>query len=217
MRFRAIVVFSVLVCSIGANSVSAQLFSGPSSFTMAPATGAPNSQFLNNLTLTDLANGFSVSGQVQIDVTAGQHSGTLLSWEVERPLNPLFTPPMTMVNTSSLTGYIIAPASAGSDYGQITTEYTATPSMAIGTFSYSGGVQTQLNVSQTATFPYTAGGVNFLRQAYFVNYNFNVPAGTYVLDFPADSLSDPLPEPTTCVTAAILTGGLLNRPRRRRR
>jgi hypothetical protein len=215
-RHALLTVLVVMADLIAPATAHATLFSGNAVYTTAPWTQAPG-PVVNTLSLANTPTGFSLTGQYQVTLPGGNYSGILLAWEVERPLDPTFTPAQWMTNTSSLVGFISAPVGNIAAAGALLTEYTATAgSTAVAPFNYVGPGITNFNINQSATFFYNPGGTNFLRQSYFADFNYNGPGGAYIVDFPADSISQPLPEPASLALLALPALGLL-RPHRRPR
>jgi hypothetical protein len=206
--------FVVAIFALGAMQAHAsQLFLGSAYFSMQPNTTASGGIIANTLTVTDTSTGFIVSGTVTIGVNGGTEAGTLLQWEVLRPLDPGWGSG-TMTNTSSLTGWIDAPAGSLAASGTLLTEYTATGSSTaiLGPFLYSWPSPGTTffpppPAVTTSPFVYTSNGTQFLRQRFDIDYSYagSGPA-TYSIDFPAESITQPVPEPSTL--ALICTGAI---------
>jgi hypothetical protein len=185
-----------------ASQAQAALFLSSSYFNALPSTQATGGIISNTLALSDTLTGFNVAGQVTIQVN-GPESGTLLSWEVLRPLDPSYGAAI-MSNTSSLTGWINAPIGNGTATGQLLTEYTLTagstaisapvPDIGPGITNFPPPAPV------TTTFAYVSGGANSLRQYFEIDYNYTgAGVATYTIDFPAESITQPVPEPSTFI------------------
>jgi hypothetical protein len=181
----------------------AALFSGPSAFTTGPTTqlGA----LFNFLTLTDNGSGFVVSGQVIIAVPPGPIAGTLVSWTVDRPLDPTFGTG-SLITTTALSGFSQPPVgSIGSTNGFAESLFT-NPGLSIVSLSQIpislvAGLDVppwnNLVVNSTL-FSYTSGGVNFLRQQFDLDgIQLSGPGGNWIVDVPLVTHVTVVPEPST--------------------
>lgn len=207
--------FCLIALVSGVSLAHAFTFSGPSTYLVAPQTQAPG-VVTNNLNLTDVPGGFSISGQYIVNVTAGTHSGTLLEYEVERPIDPTY-PTGFETLTSLFVGFVDAPAGAfgGSLIGNSYTFNYPNSNTPVN-WTYPGTGVWAFNVSNSTTFGYTIGGGQFLRQRFIVTYSYsNTIGGQYVVDLPATTLSQPVPEPATWIMLGL--GGLFFSRRARRR
>lgn len=195
---------AIAVLLVG-STCHAALFSGPSSFTAGPVTqlGA----LTNNLTLTDNANGFVVSGQVIINVSPSPIAGTLVSWTVDRPLDATYGS-ASLMTTTILDGFSQPPIGAvGTTNGLVDSYFTNFPvsSLSLIPVSLPAGAATWNNlVVNSSTFSYTSGGANFLRQQFFLDGIYNGgPGGNWIVDVPVATFAFVVPEPPTAVLLGL--------------
>ncbi len=210
----------VLVCSglMVASASQAALFSGPAVFTSGPTTqvGTITS---STLTINNLSNGFDVSGQVTILVQPGPHSGTLLQWFVDRPLDPTYLPAISSLSTTTnLTGFSLPPVGTfGPSSGQSYTafdQYPVTSQSAI-PLALVNGAATWNTSNTSSTFTYTTGGVQYVRQVFDLDGVYlGGPGGNWIVDFPLSTIVNGVPEPATML---LLATGLAAVIRRRHR
>ncbi len=203
------------------SAAQAALFSGPSGFSSPPSSQL--GLVTNNLTLTDNGSGFVVSGQVIIAIPAAPVSGTLVTWTVDRPLDPTFGTG-TLTTTTQLTGFSQPPVgAAGNTSGLTRSEFTNFPgvSQSLIPLSLVVGVDSPPWISLSATsapFSYTSGGTNFLRQVFQLDGIYNGgPGGNWIVDVPLRTIATVVPEPSTFVLFAVALVGLVGRARRRRK
>lgn len=210
----------VLVCSglMVASASQAAFFSGPATFTWGPTTQLGTITG-SSLTITNLVNGFDVSGQVTISVPSGYQAGTLLQWTVDRPLDPAYLPAINplMSTTTNLTGYSLPPVGTfGPTSGHSSTAFNLYPvSQSTIPLTLVNGAATWSASSTSSTFTYTTGGLQYVRQVFDLDgVQLTGPGGNWIVDFPVSTIVNGVPEPTTML---LLAGGLATVVRRRRR
>lgn len=208
---------TILILTSGGLLQGAPLFSGPSSFTLAPTTQLGS--LVNNLVLTDTANGFVVSGQLLITVPASFVSGTLAAWEVDRPLDPAFGS-ATLQTTTILTGFSTPPPGAvGNTSGAVTSYFTDNPNPPLAgsaslipmTLVLGVDIPAWNNLTMTSSsFAYVSGGVNFLHQRFDLDgIYFGGPGGVWTVDVPLASLIQPVPEASGLWLGVLMPAALL--------
>jgi hypothetical protein len=186
-------------------------FSGPSFFHTTPWSQIGT--VTNNLTLTDTANGFVVSGQVIVNVPATTNpiAGILVSWTVDRPLQFPFGPSL-LTTTTDLSGFSAPPSGiVGNSAGMVQSIYTdylgTTTSLSAIPMQLVAGVDNPpwINLSVTsAVFNHTASPGQFLRQTFFLDgIYFSGPGGNWVIDVPVSSYVTVVPEPSSLVLAGL--------------
>jgi len=226
-------------CSLAA-ALGLTLFSGTAraQFAVANATPvmiAPPSSTVgtivgNTLAITPTANGFVVAGQVQIMVPPGAFFGTLLTYTVERRIDPLFASAGLQTSTV-LTGFSAPPLGStfGTSVGSVVTDWR----FASGSASFVGGSQSLVpmtlvnGIDSPAWAGLTNNSVSFtgstvvtplavLQQRFTLGGNqISGPGGVWTIDIPVDSILI-IPEPTTAtVSVLILTASACRRSRRR--
>lgn len=208
---------SVVLAMFVSSVAQAALFSGPSSFTFGPVTQL--GVLTNNLTLTDTANGFVVSGQLLINVPAGPVAGTLASWIVDRPLDATYGTG-SLITTTILDGFSQPPAgSFGATSGVCESFFTNFPVTSLSQIPVSlpAGAATWNNIIvNSSTFAYTSGGTNFLRQRFDVDgVQLAGPGGIWVVDVPVTTFATVVPEPASaCLLLTLGIAALRSRSRR---
>jgi hypothetical protein len=217
MKLRIISVVALLLASANAQ---AALFSGPSAFSSLPFTQL--GPITNNLTLTDTANGFFVSGQVIVSVpaTSTPIGGILASWTVDRPLDPTYGTG-NLITTTVLDGFSMPPVGlVGTTSGFVESHFTNYPisSQSFIPINLPGGAALWSNISvNSSTFSYTSGGVNFLRQRFEADGVYQSgPGGNWIVDVPVTTTATVIPEPSSIVLAGFGLAGLAAWARRRR-
>jgi hypothetical protein len=192
-------------------------FSGSSSFTTLPWSQLGT--VTNNLVLTDNANGFTVSGQVLVNVpsTTTTISGILVSWTVDRPLAFPYGP-ASLTTTTDLSGFSAPPiGSVGNSQGLVQSIYTdylgTTTSLSQIPMQLVAGVDSPPWISLTntsAVFSHTATPGQSLHQTFFLDgIYFSGPGGTWVIDVPVTSFVTVVPEPSTLALGGLSLAGLL--------
>jgi len=195
-------------------------FSGPSFFSQLPFSQL--GVVTNNLTLTDTANGFVVSGTVTIAVPAGSHTGTLLSYVVDRPLDPAWGTG-TFSTTTVLDGFSAPPSlgTFGNTFGSVRSHVTSYPATSLSQIPMAlvAGAATWNNLTNTSPlFAYTSGSGTFLRQRFDLDGIQSAgPGGTWTIDVPVTTSLNAVPEPATMAAFAFGFGALLKQRRRARR
>ena len=191
----------------------AALFLSPSSFSTAPFTQLGG--LTNNLTLTDNPNGFVVSGQIIIAVPATSQpiSGTLVSWVVDRPLDPTYGTG-SLITTTILDGFSQPPPGlAGNTSGFVQSSFTNFPVTSLSQIPISLplGIAVWNNITvNSSTFAYTSGGVNYLRQQFDVDGIYQSgPGGNWVVDVPVTTIATVVPEPSSIALGGLGMAALL--------
>ena len=189
---------------VSASSSQALQFSGASYFALGPSTQAGT--FANNLVLADTIGGFTITGQFIVNVANGSSSGTLLEWQVRRPISAT-SPAGAEVFTVGLTGFIDAPTGNGGGSGFLSGGIFDGATMSLITyagvsFSHTGAGVVNYNLSNINQIAYNGLGLELV-QNYFVDYSYSGTGGTYILDFPADTNCVPVPEPATCAVVGL--------------
>jgi hypothetical protein len=213
---KLVLALSVMVV---ASTAQGALFSGVASFTSGPTTQVGTITG-STLSINNFGNGFDITGQVTISVAPGAHSGTLLQWVVDRPLDPLYLPAVSsMSTTTNLTGFSLPPAGStfGPTSGQSYTAFNLYPGTSQSTIPLAlvNGAATWNNLTNTSsTFTYTTGGVQYVRQVFDLDgVVLTGPGGNWIVDFPVSTFVN-VPEP---MTMSLLATGLAVTLRRRRR
>ena len=216
MRRKSALATLVFLVSSGAVSEAA-LFSGGAAF-----TNAPSSQMgpvaANTVVINDGPYGFTVSGTVNVQIPAGAVSGTLLTWDVDRPLDPAFgTAPM--ITSTVLTGYSAPPpGSFATTSGQSSSFFNQYPVTSNSTIplTLTNGAATWTNAFiQSSIFTYTSSaGNNYLRQHFELDgVQISGPGGQWIIDFPLETYVTIVPEPLSIVGLLIGVALLRGRPR----
>lgn len=203
---------SVIGLLFATGASQAALFSGGAFFSTAP-----NSQMgpvTNNLVITNTANGFIVSGQAIVNVAPGPVSGILVQWTVDRPLDATYGSGLE-TTTTALSGFSAPPVGVAlNTAGVVRSSFTNYPivSESFLPMTLVGGVDSPPWISlsnTTSPFFYTSGGVNYLRQDFFLDGIYLAgPGGSWVIDVPVESSVTTVPEAGSVVLALLGLGGL---------
>lgn len=194
---------SIVLCLV-ASTAQAQ-FTGSSFFNAFPSSQLGG--VTNNLTLTDTANGFIVSGQVLVNVpsTSSPITGILATWIVDRPLTFPYGP-ASLATTTVLDGFSAPPTGTiGNTNGIVESIFTdylgTTTSLSMVPMTLVAGVDSPpwLTLSSTsAVFSHTATPGQFLRQVFTLNGDYQSgPGGNWVIDVPVTTEFNVVPEPST--------------------
>lgn len=191
-------------------TAGASIFSGPAFFSVAPYTQMGTS--INQLNINSMILGYNVAGQFIVNVPAGPVNGTLLYYEVRRPLNLTFgTQNLNILQY--LVGFSQPPAgSYGNTSGYCRTYLDVGGQNATSLLNLTNGAQTWNWNVQSPFFNYTSGTDIFLVQEFTLDgLKFSGPAGQWVVDLPVTSQMTP--EPGSL--AALGLGALFLRRRKR--
>jgi hypothetical protein len=204
--------FSVCLVAV-VLSVAAQaapLFSGPAFFSIAPNTQM-GSVTANWLAINNTSFGMMIAGQFQVAVPAGVSSGTLLNYEVKRPLNLSFGSQFTNLQTW-LIGFSQPPAGGtyGPTSGFVSSYLEISGQPAYIPLSLTNGAATW-NINMAGpSFNYVSGTDAFLVQEFQLDASrFSGPAGTWIVDLPV--LTKFVPEPGAFVLLGFVGVGVLGR------
>jgi hypothetical protein len=188
------------------------LFLGPGFFSVPPNTqmGTITSNFL---TVNYTPFGFMVAGQFHVSVPAGLSTGTLLNYQVKRPLNPTYGSLFTNLQTWVI-GFSQPPA--GGTYspttGFVNSYLEISGQAAQVPLSLTNGAATW-NINMAGpSFNYVSGTDMWLVSDFQLDASrLSGPAGTWIVDLPI--FSTIVPEPGMSVM--ICTAGLAMLLRRR--
>jgi hypothetical protein len=202
--------FAVLITGILCGTSQAQLFLVTDNAAFSQLPTSQLGPVINNLVVTDTANGFTVMGQVIINMPPGTHSGTLVSWEVERLMNSGFNAVNVATNTQ-LDGFSAPPPGTfGNTSGVAETVFTnVTGSNATINPQLTAGAAVWTNLSATnGPHSFTVGTGDYLRQTFFLDgTQINGPGGPWVIDVPVMSfVTGVVPEPTAAVLLSFGIG-----------
>lgn len=192
-------------------------FSGSSFFSQVPTSQLGT--VTNNLTITDTATGFVVSGTVSIAVPSGFQTGTLLSYTVDRPLDPAWGTG-AFWTTTVLDGFCSPPGGGtyGNTGGAVRSHVTSYPTLSASQIpiALTAGAATWNNLTNSSgLFTYTSGGVNYLRQRFDLDGIQNSgTGGTWLIDVPVTTSLNAVPEPTTMAAFGLGVGALLKKRRK---
>lgn len=225
------VLFPLVLGWIGGGTAYAQSFSGPSFFSQPPSTQLGN--LTNNLILQDTPNGFIVSGNVTITVPQAPKSGTLVTWEVARPLSPGNA--TNVFTTTSLQGFSSPPTGTfGNTFGTVESSVTGVGGPSISTIPLAlvNGVDsppwgpTAITVN-SGFFNYTSPPAGTLKQRFTVDGVYLTGSGgTWTVDVPVSTFLNPTSAPSpvpslslwglTALTVLIIGSGITLMRRRQR-
>ena len=191
-----------LLLSLAVASAGAQAqFLGNAFFSMAPQSQL--GPVTNNLVITNFSTHFTVSGQVLITVPAGAVAGTLVEWEILRPLDPTF-PGTTLYTGTQMIGFSTPPAggSYGNTSGAAQTRATnfAAASLSTVPLNLGNGVGNWGVIIGSLPFVYTASAGSFVQQRLHLDgVQLSGAGGTWVVDVPLTSFlqASPVPEPAS--------------------
>lgn len=179
----------------------------------------------NNLTITNFATHFTVTGQVIVNVPAGAVAGSLVTWTIRRPLDPAWGTG-TLYTATQLIGFSLPPAGGtyGNTTGAVQTYATSYPtfgpggSVSIVPMSLTNGAATWGVIIGSFPFVYTSGGTNWVEQRFSLSGDQLAGAGgNWVIDVPVDSFltSSPVPEPGAWLLFSLGALGLIGWRKRR--
>jgi hypothetical protein len=161
--------------------------------------------------ITNTANGFVVSGSVVVTLppTVTPHSGTLVTWIVDRPLDPAYGSG-TLTTTTIMNGSSSPPIGAFlSTNGSVFSEFSnvGSPSVSSIPLSLVNGIDTPPWTSLTMSsslFSYTSGPGNVLRQEFQLDGIYQAgPGGSWTISVPVTTFATIVPEPSSLVSSVI--------------
>ena len=188
----------------------AGLFSGTAAFSSAPTSQLGS--VTNNLILTNTANGFVVSGQVLINVGVAPptHSGILVDWVVDRPLDPTYAGPFNLTTTTVLTGFSAPPVGTFQNTsGMVVSEFTnvGAASQSQLPMSLVNGIDSPSWTSLTnssSTFFYSPSTGNLEQHFILDGVYLGGPGGTWKIDVPLRTfVTTSVPEPSGMVLGLL--------------
>jgi len=182
----------------------------------------------NTLVITPFANGFSVSGQIDVTLpsTTTGIAGILLAYEVDYPIDPAYPFNPSLFTTTVIDGFSSPPAgTVGNTQGFVHSGIVTLPS------TYLLASISSINLSlvagvdsppwfppigaNSATFPFTGAAGMVLRQRFELDGDYqNGPGGIWTIDLPVFTFIIPEPSSGALMVKAGLT---LTAFRRRRR
>lgn len=219
-------ILSVMVAMLCTATCEGALFLGPPVFFSGPSSQLGTVSG-NTLVLSSTANGFIVSGQVMITVSAAPPvSGILVEWIVDRPLDPTYAGPFSLNTTTVLDGFSSPPIgmfqnTAGNVTSQFTNVGAASTSFIPMTLVNGLDNPPWINLSNTSSAFTYAPSAGTLRQHFFLDGVYSGgPGGTWTIDVPVTTfVSAAVPEPSGMVlglVGACLVGlAFRNRSRRK--
>jgi hypothetical protein len=191
------IVLALAVLATGSVAHAQSLFSGPSFFNVVDTTMGPS---INTLTLTDTADGFTVTGVFNV-LVPGAQAGTVLYYEVLRPLNPLYGTNTNLNVITELDGFSQSSGALNST-GEVFSEFDNYPSSrSTIPINLVAGNETWNNLSSTTSFSYTSIAGN-----YYLRQIFNLPGettnpGLWTVDVPVTTRV--IPEPAAIALVGI--------------
>jgi hypothetical protein len=209
------VLFSTILC--GTSQAQLFLVTDNAAFTQLPTSQLGS--VINNLVITDTTTGFTVTGQVLVNVPPGSHSGTLVSWTVERKMNQGHNAVNEFTNTQ-LDGFSQPPPGIfGNTSGVVESEFTNVTGSAATinpTLTAGAAVWTNLTASN-GPHSFLVGSSDYLRQTFFVDgTQINGPGGQWIIDVPVMSfVTTAVPEPASVglLSFAVVLALLVRRRR----
>lgn len=212
-HFSSCFALSLVAVGLAAGAQASPLFTGPGFFSVAPNTqlGTVTS---NSLAINYTPFGFMVAGQFQVSVPAGLASGTLLNYQVKRPLNLTYGSWYTNLQTWVVgfsqppTGGTYAPTTGFvNSYLEISGQPANVP------LSLTNGAATWNINMPGPSFNYVSGVDAYLVSDFQLDGSrLSGPAGTWIVDLPV--LTKFLPEPAAL--SLISVAGLATLLRRTR-
>jgi hypothetical protein len=201
---------ALLVAALPARAallIGTPVFTQPVFSQLGPVVG-------NTLTITPLPNGFSVAGQVTIQVAPGSAAGVLASWEVEYPIDPSYANAALFTSTSLLGFSQPPPGPAGNTAGSITSSIVTLPN------SVFAGSTSQVPMSlvngidnsawnptitgNSGVFSFVATPGMVLRQRFDLDGIYGPgPGGQWVVDVPVVTFVTEVPEPSSLLLAGF--------------
>ncbi len=194
---------SVILLGAGANSAQALLIGAPTWNT--PPSSAMGSITLNTLAATSLGNGFSVSGQIDVNITTATAAGILLEYEIDWPIDPAYPFNPSLFTTTIIDGYSLPPiGTVGNTFGFVDS-YIVTlpntmlvPSAAALPLSLVAGIDSPawsppIGIN-SGTFAFGGAPGMALRQHFFLDGNYmSGPGGIWTIDLPVITMVSQMP------------------------
>ncbi len=209
----------VLFASLSVSAAySANIFAANAAMTFGPMTQIGTIS-TSTLVINNGPGSFTVSGYVDILVTPGVHAGTLLSFTVDRLLDPNYTPAVgTAYTVTSLNGFSQPPgfSTFTNTSGHSYTEFTNFPVISRSNIQMNlvNGVGAWNTTVTSPAFTYVTGGTQYVRQVFDLDGSINsMIGGTWKVDFPLTS--EVVPEPMSYLPLSLGLAMLVRRKRKR--
>jgi hypothetical protein len=205
----------LVVCSSRAG-----LFSGGAVFFVAPQSQM--GIVSNGLTITNTPTGFTVSGTVTVLTTPGADSGTLLTFDVRRPLNSAFGTG-TFNTTTTVIGTSTPPTGAFGNTSGYTQSFFNTYGISTSqvNLTLTAGVGSWAASNSSPSFGYNSLPPGQWVEQYFQldGVQFTGPGGLWTISIPTTTVVNDMratPEPAPVLALGLGVAGLIVRRRRPR-
>lgn len=186
---------------------------------VTPPTSQLGPIVFNSLTITPLTNGFSVTGQVHVNVpaTSTPIGGLLLAYEVDYPVDPTYPFNPALFTSTIVSGFSQPPIGlAGNTAGVVDSVILTLPSTPLAPSLSNvplflvNGIDsppwTPPLVGNSSVFGFAGAPNMVLRQRFTLDGIYNTgPGGLWIIDLPADTIYTVVPEPST---ALLVLGGM---------